>query len=205
MPHSICAPSIPTTLFSFLRSCDTIPRSHDNSSKSFLLYYCCLSLSRNTFVCEEACPRLRSASRPRFGSHPATDPRPRPGPRLAARAVPLPARPAPAQLRSAPTFGDSPPSEPPQGPSSLCLCPAPPHLSADTACHLPLRARRCFSHSVKHTCCARVPYIGVPAARQPIGAQNVAFVSRRFCFPPLLHPASPFAPFIAEGGQSGVT
>lgn len=132
MPHSICAPSIPTTLFSFLRSCDTIPRSHDNSSKIFLLYYCCLSLSRNTFVCEEACPRLRSASRPRFGSHPATDPRPRPGPRLAARAVPLPARPAPAQLRSAPTFGGSPPSEPTQGPSSLCLCPAPPHLSPRT-------------------------------------------------------------------------
>lgn len=34
---------------------------------------------------------------------------------------------------------------------------------------------------------------------------NAAFISRHFCFLPLLLPALSFASFIAEGGQSGVT
>lgn len=33
---------------------------------------------------------------------------------------------------------------------------------------------------------------------------NTAFISRHFCFLPLLLPALSFASFIAEGGQSGV-
>lgn len=74
----------------------------------------------------------------------------------------------------------------------------------DAACRLFLRAVG-FLSRCKEFAFPREPYIGVPAARQPIGAQNVSLSSRRFRFPPLSLLASSFPLFPSGGGEVGVT